>query len=438
MKSKKGGNKKGKKGGKEKGGGKKPPQQAPRGDVKPEFALPESERGFVPGFGCMVTKSWAAAKEKKHAPLMVEIARTNMQRYCDKVTDVQSKASLLHILGYSLTQTGEVKARKEGRTYNMEALELIRSMGERSTEDIVFGVWPETCLNFWGTFLKQLDVSERNKEMEWMLEMINLTRRTINSKLEIVADEARDVERLQPFSQMHYETELRAISGFSLDYISLLNLEDAERWLAIFGKRTDEIGVTYKRESWDLDFVTETKSNLLKFKCDLYERQGKLELAFDTVREALEEERHALILDNLHAELSLKTGRIEEAFKSMEKDFSYLRSIGEKIIAAPHFRYYLRMVPKDSRSLSVFMELIPKYPHVLWAANAAGFATLSEEQKKALRSQLEAKKTLRCVNCSKELTKVYRCSRCNVATYCGSACQKEAWKEHKKICKKRE
>jgi hypothetical protein len=141
-------------------------------------------------------------------------------------------------------------------------------------------------------------------------------------------------------------------------------------------------------------------------------------------------------LIDLHAQLSLKTGRIEEALKSMENFLLVLRSVGGKTMAAQQLDHYLSLVPEDSRSMSVFMELIPQYPHVLWAANASGFVELSEEKKKALRSQLEAKKTLRCVNCNKEMTKFYRCWRCTVATYCGSSCQKEAWKEHKKICKK--
>ena len=120
----------------------------------------------------------------------------------------------------------------------------------------------------------------------------------------------------------------------------------------------------------------------------------------------------------------------------MEKIFSADRSEGKKPLAVEGFRYFVQFVPKESESL--FRELIPKYPHVLWAASSAGFLELSKEENKDLRSQLETKKGLYCVNCNKEMTKIYRCSRCNVATYCGSACQKEAWKEHKKICKKRE
>ena len=124
----------------------------------------------------------------------------------------------------------------------------------------------------------------------------------------------------------------------------------------------------------------------------------------------------------------------------MEKLFSFFRSKGNKTRAVDVFRGFLKRVPMESQSLfkSLFEELIPQYPHVLWAAIAAGFAKIPVAENKILRSQLETKKGSYCINCSKELTKIYRCSRCNVATYCGSACQKEAWKEHKKICKKRE
>jgi tetratricopeptide (TPR) repeat protein len=448
MKSKKGGNKKGKKGGKEKGGGgKKPPQQAPKGDEKPGFVLPESEKGVAPGCGCMATKSWADAYWKKHYPLLVEISRVNMHRYWDKVTDVQSKASLLHMLGYSLAIMAEGEAMKEGEKYNMEALELIRSMGERSAFDIVYGVWPEACLSGWfSKFLEQLDASERKHQMELMLEMINLTRRTINSQLEIVADNAEivadnpaQVKLLHFFSERHYRTEVYAISDLSWCFSSLSE-EETERWLAIFGKRMEEIKTALERKGWDLQDVKNVKQALLTCKCDLYEKQGKVELAVELARKALEEKNEdaisAITLNLLHAKLSLKTGRIEEALKSMEKNLLAFRSKGHKELAAQHFNHYFSLVPEESMPL--FKALAPHYPHVLWAAIAGGYVELPEGKKKALWSQLESKQGLYCVNCNKELTKIYRCSRCDMATYCGSTCQKEAWKEHKKICKKKE
>jgi hypothetical protein len=148
MKGKKGGKSNRNKGGKKKGKeGKKPPQQAPRADAEPGFVLPDSERdNFIPGFGCMVTKQWATAYQKDDSALMVEIARTNIERYGDKVTDVQSKASLLRMLGYSLARApgGELP----GLEYNLEAMNLVES-GERSIKDIVTGVWPESCVNNW-------------------------------------------------------------------------------------------------------------------------------------------------------------------------------------------------------------------------------------------------------------------------------------------------
>jgi tetratricopeptide (TPR) repeat protein len=439
MKSKKGGNKKGKKGGGGKLKGKKQPQQASKADEKPGFELPEAEQALVPGYGCMVTKRWAEARQNRHHALMIEIARTNMQRYWDKVTDAQSKSSLLHMLGYSLMQTVEDQAIKEGRKYDSEARELIQSIGERSTKAIVFGVWPESC-NF-ESRLEQVDASGRNAEMEWMLEMIHLTRRTINSELERLVDDSNFVEMLRFLSRWHYVTEVFAIDDLSAHF-SFLSLNDAERWLARFGKRIEEIETINEREGWDLGRVKTAKSNQLERKCRLYERQGKVDLALDLARKALEEEgvdfAVSFGLRFLHTDLCLKTGRIQEACKSMEKVFEFYRSEieGGKELAVEHFRALLNLVPEESKSL--FRELIPKHPHILWAASSAGFVELSKEEKKTLRSQLESKRALYCVKCNKELSKVYRCSRCDLATYCGSACQREAWKEHKKVCKKRE
>jgi tetratricopeptide (TPR) repeat protein len=396
--------------------------------------LPEAEMGTIPGFGCMVTKPWREAYFKGHLPLMIEIARTNMQRYWDKVTDVQSKASLLLMLGHSLINTFEREAMQEGTKCNLEVLELIRSMGERSTTDIVFGVWPENCVICWQTFLGLLDPSERNGEMEWMLGMVNLTRRMINS---VLKRGPGSPGLLRFLSEAHYKTaELQAIFHLSSCF-DLLSVNDAERWLAIFEKRVEEIETVVEREGWDLKPVRKTKADLIQEKCRLCDRQGKAELAQELIREAMEKEKDpdlSLSLIDLHAELSLKTGRIEEAFESMEKYFSATRS--NKAVSVKQLRYFLQFFPKESQSL--FGELVLKYPHVLWATNSAGLVKLSEEENKALRSQLDVKKGLYCVNCSKELKKVYRCSRCDIATYCGTTCQKEAWKDHKKICKKRE
>jgi hypothetical protein len=435
MKSQKGGNKKGKKGGKKKGGGgKKPPQQAPRGDEKPGVALPEAERDFVPGLGCMVTKSWVEALQKRHFPLAIEIARANLER-CHKVTDVQSRASLLRILGHSLMQILEKEAMEEGRKCNLAAMKLIWSMGERSAWDIMFGVWPEGCAMGWDDLLKHMDPSERIAEMEWMREMVNLTRQTINFQLEKVNSPPENMKKFRWLSQDHYKAELKAIYCALCGSFSLSE-NDIERWLAIFGKRVEEIETILEREGCDLQDVKDAKANQLILKCNLYEKQGKMELALDMLREAVEEEGHHVILIDVHAQMSLKTGRFEEAFKLMETFLSFVRSRGGKTMAVPHFGHYLSLVPEESRSM--FRELIPKYPHVLWVANAAGFFELSEEEKNALRSQLEEKRELACVNCNKELSKIYRCSGCEVATYCGTTCQKEACKEQIKICKKRE
>jgi tetratricopeptide (TPR) repeat protein len=382
----------------------------------------------------MVDKSWADASVEGHHHLMVELARANMQQYWDKVTDAQSKASLLHMLGDSLILTLGEEATLEGEKYKIEAMELILSMGERSASDIVFGVWPEACLRGWWCFLQQLDPSERNGKLEPMLEVINLTRRTIDSELERAVGNA-NVSMLRFLSERHYCTELEAIFFLS-SCVHLLSKEDSEAWLAVFDKRIEEVEIIYEREGWDLGGVRETKAMQMGSKCRLYQRQGKVKLAVEFLSEALKEEEDDLALHSLCIELSLKTGRLEEACKSMEKVFLAYRSKGEKTMVGGVFkRFWKENLPKKPEFQMAMTSLIPNFPHVLWAASLAGLARLSEAQSKNLRKQLEAKKILHCVNCNKKLTKVYRCSRCNLATYCGSTCQKEAWKEHKKICK---
>ncbi|KAL3898519.1 MAG: hypothetical protein SGARI_006653, partial [Bacillariaceae sp.] len=41
-----------------------------------------------------------------------------------------------------------------------------------------------------------------------------------------------------------------------------------------------------------------------------------------------------------------------------------------------------------------------------------------------------------CGNCQSELENILRCSRCHVVFYCNKACQKEHWKQHRRVCKK--
>jgi tetratricopeptide (TPR) repeat protein len=236
-------------------------------------------------------------------------------------------------------------------------------------------------------------------------------------------------------------TELDAMFHLSRGYASRGEENTAERYLALFGKRVEDIETMFMREGWDLKKIRLAKTNYLDVKCELYERQGKQELALDILSKTVEEyendeDDEALGLFLHHAHLSLEMGRIEQALRSKEKWLSSIRYIVKTSYVGRLFEAFLACLPEESEWL--FQELIPQYPHVLWAASSTGYIELSKEENKALRSQLEAKMALYCVNCRKELTKVYRCSRCDIATYCGSACQKEAWKEHKKNCKKRE
>jgi tetratricopeptide (TPR) repeat protein len=273
-----------------------------------------------------------------------------------------------------------------------------------------------------------------------ILEWINVTRWGINSELkETVSWDPEFTRMLQRLSQTHYRTELDAMFHLSRGYASRGEEKTAEKYVALFGKRVEEIETIFKRVSWDLKPVRSAKTNYLEVKCELYERQGKQELALDILSSALKESEddvEALGLFLHHAHLSLEMGRIEQALRSKEKWLSSIRYIVKTSDVGGLFEEFLACLPEESEWL--FEELIPQYPHVLWAANAADFVELSKEENKALRSRLEAKLASFCLNCRKELTKIYRCSRCDIATYCGSACQKEAWKEHKKICKEKE
>jgi hypothetical protein len=97
---------------------------------------------------------------------------------------------------------------------------------------------------------------------------------------------------------------------------------------------------------------------------------------------------------------------------------------------------FIEAMPPNSKPLS---ELAVNYPFVLWGLKHSG-VTLADQQKKIVKNSVSQspKQGVKCFNCSKPLQKVYRCGRCQLAVYCGGACQTEAWKEHKLGCKKKE
>jgi hypothetical protein len=456
MKNNKGGKKKGgKKNGtpkKKGGGGSQKPLFSGRGRevFGPEWktfggplesVIPEAERAFVAGYGNMMTASWLKTTlltSEPLTPMLVELTRKDMQRY--KVKDVQSKASLLRILGVVLLSTGRPEVKEEGLTCLRQAFDLIRSEEKRSIREIVFGVWPESFVMSGN--LVQFSPDEQKEGMDYIRNCIILTRRAIEHELERTKGKhPRFWETMDYISRTHYETELR-VSYLLLDLdvkAVQKNFTESARIVAKFEKRVEKIEKVFRCEGWNLDIINETKRDLIVLQCNLYQCQGNLGLALQLVEKLMELDENDSGARYFHAILCFKDGQVNESvFESMEAHFAACRLNVSKAKAAKSYSRLVIHLPDSEECKSRFDELIPHYPHVLWAANLAGDVELSEQQTKAMRQNLVAKSGGFCINCYKELTKVYRCSRCNVATYCGSACQKEAWKEHKTICKKPE
>jgi hypothetical protein len=435
---KKGGKKSGKKKGNQKkngrggGGSQKLPAGASPGFERLTSVITKAERIFVAGFGNMVTKSWEDARNRDDGALMVEIARRNMEQYGEKVENVQSTASLLFILGYSLLSSGRAEVFEEGLNCQREAFDLIRSEGERNTVELLYGVWPECLRNI---ILLNLNSSPEalKEEIDCIWDFIDLTRHAIDWEMGIVKEDPHFQKLMECVSENHYRTELQ-IGAELLSCESLLSFDIAPSLLA-FKQRLEEIEADLKHEGWELDLVEKTKIRVLIFECNLLVMQGQADVALQSIESLVKAKVPEAC--RVHACIHLKEGQIDEAFESLETHYRSFRSrsgCNRDIIV--DFEKIQGYVPEECKSR--FNELIPHYPHVLWAAKLVGAVELTKEEKKKLRENLVAKPGGFCVNCDKELTKVYRCSRCNVATYCGSACQKEAWKEHKEICKKRE
>jgi hypothetical protein len=78
---------------------------------------------------------------------------------------------------------------------------------------------------------------------------------------------------------------------------------------------------------------------------------------------------------------------------------------------------------------------VDSYPFVMWAMKHAG-VELKKEDNTALKQTLgKTLRAVRCFECKKYLTKVMRCSGCNLAVYCSRECQKNNWKVHRPGCK---
>ena len=102
----------------------------------------------------------------------------------------------------------------------------------------------------------------------------------------------------------------------------------------------------------------------------------------------------------------------------------------------------------------IYERLWPEVPHVgaLVAQREAGVRNsgMISEQRRRLASMLDAPPvrdaavavaphapettTAACAACGEMLRKIRRCGRCRAACYCGNACQRTHWQQHKPRC----
>jgi hypothetical protein len=61
-------------------------------------------------------------------------------------------------------------------------------------------------------------------------------------------------------------------------------------------------------------------------------------------------------------------------------------------------------------------------------------ATLGQDEKKEASGSASVSAV--CDNCGSDKPGLKACSRCEKVKYCNHACQKAAWKKHKKVCKR--
>jgi tetratricopeptide (TPR) repeat protein len=304
-------NKKG--GGKKKNGKKKPQPQVQlpsAGDRNVKVVLSEEEKGFVPGFGYMMTIEWQKAYFSQQPALMVECARRNMAKYGKSAINVQQKASLLHMLGYSLMASGNEAVAREGWNYTVQALELVRPL-QRSAQDMIMGVWPEEC---WAmTLSKMIGYSLQEMQMHW------ISLQALIQKTRIAIDEVQaEFPQLTLISSRHYNVELDMHCKILDWFLDNKHYQFAEKLVPAFEKRQDEVIAAFKVQGWPTQVIEGRKWDFLRSKSRLLEAEGRNTEALACLDQALA--NHPTNGPTLHRRSMIlaKLGRMDEGLQALE------------------------------------------------------------------------------------------------------------------------
>jgi tetratricopeptide (TPR) repeat protein len=327
------------------------------------------------------------------------------------------------MLGHAFNLSGNTKALSLG-CYQAASALFGLDPAPLSAKDTIMGVWPE-CFML-ETFINVV-VSEREakENWEWVEKFIRNTRTLIDTELARPSGDPDLEEHIETISAHHYETELRL-------YIRML------QW---FTQKEMTYGVVFRDKAMKRynEIVKKDQSKVITVDryVDLLVDHGtyffldkNYEKAFEILSRALELCETDPLLHKILGLLYLRRGEIEEGLKSLEIFFSSLREHDSRV----ETDHWACMWEKWAEVVTgKLLSQMDAGPNTLWALKVAGI-TLTPEQAALVKENTGVKKNVRCLNCDVQLAKVYKCSRCDIATYCGTECQRKGWISHKEVC----
>jgi hypothetical protein len=183
--------------------------------------------------------------------------------------------------------------------------------------------------------------------------------------------------------------------------------------------------------------MPEREAQLLKYKSHLCEEEGKLQEALDIMAEGARLCELNNINDRCEGHLSrlyAKMGDFALSLDLLEKFCKRMYDSGRTFYPNIFVKNVHDELQKCGKTL---LECAAEKdcPHVLWALKLSG-VELTKELKEKSRAKRDVRENVTCFQCKTPLKKMYCCSGCNNALYCGPSCQKKHWAVHRSGCGK--
>jgi hypothetical protein len=404
---------------------------------------------WYPGVGYFAPKGFAEASANgtrgHNLDLAIDLARRNYNLYYDSVTDPKAKCSISHALGLSLrrkfiaTQAlDDVSLLQEMYEYEAPALTLLDASitsGRSSQTFSVMDPW-FADLDFSRCLVELLHEPSENSMREMMANQTRMFAICVAPEIDRILNghypNSNDRMLLDRSFRLKLEgliTFLRyAIDSKFLNFANEICPEIEKFLKVIFSPSGNPLF------GWAVHFKVRfcgLKSHML----EIDGKQDEAEAFIDAVIEGQTDPRYVLLWTG-KVWWAGEKGNIEEALKLAEKVCELFHRDNQ-----PPLAVRIICMLQDRLISCGFADNLPdhvsvdSHPHVMWAMKHAG-VELKKDDNSALKQTIgKTQRTIRCFECKQYLTKIMRCSGCNLAVYCSRECQKKNWKVHRPGCK---